>query len=98
MWPLGHVEWSLINSPWCANCPINRSREAKIVEASVIASYRAQVVRIGVLVGTAKLIAPQRVAVDTADFGNPSDRDPVRIAAARQVASLIEDGSDPLLL
>jgi len=33
-----------------------------------------------------------------ADPGHPSDRDPRRTAAARQVPSLIEDGRDALLL
>ena len=69
---------------------MNRSREARIAEASVIASHYVQLVRIGVLVSATELATPQRVAVDAADLGNPSDRDPGRVAAARQMPSLIE--------
>src|SRR5689334_14498903 len=76
---------------------MNRSREARIAEASVIASRHVQLFRIALLVSAAELAAPQRVAVDAADLGNPSDRDPGRVAAASQMPSLMEHSRYALL-
>ena len=50
------------------------------------------------LVGASELTAPQRVTLDVADFGHVFDSDPLGVvAAAREQASMIKHGGDPLL-
>src|SRR5690348_11577410 len=77
---------------------MNLSSEARTAEGSFIASHHVQRVSLGILIGSAELAAPYSIAIDVADLGHISDRDPFRAAAAREKALFIKDSGDALLL